>query len=114
MILKKLNKESYNYFSIPAVVNLSGAMNENYESFMKQFLRPLKVSGLPSAYALLKLSMYMAENSDLCGAAKIAEIAESFKADKDMHEIAEENSIKLNWLCSNFREVLEKTKINPN
>lgn len=114
LILKKINKETYNYYSLPAMVNLSDALNENYGEFIGQFSRPFEIRNLPSAYALLKLSVYMARNLDFCNAAETARLSAAFKAGNSIEVTAERNYNKLKWLCSNFNRILSKTKIITN
>ena len=55
-IINKLNDSTYNYNSIPVMINLSQRLKINYEEFIREFNKTFIVDNLESSYAAFKLS----------------------------------------------------------
>ncbi len=111
LILRELNERSYNYHSIPSIINLSAAFEENYRVFLKQFDKTLIVSDEYSAYAVYSLSEYALKNSDFVRARRLAALAVRYKADKNFLYIANEQFNKSDWL---YRNILLKSNFIKN
>lgn len=111
-ILKELNKKSYNYSSIPLMIDLSYSLEENYNSFLSFFKNDFEAKDEISSYTLLKLSEYMLKNSDIKNARKIAGFARRYKADKNLLRLTEENYNKTEWLLKNAQSILGQTKFD--
>jgi len=102
LILRQLNSKSYNYNSIPSVINLSEVLEENYNVFLKQFDKTLIVNSEASAYAVYKLSEYALKNLDYMRARRLAALSTRYKAEKNFSYIAQEQLKKSDWFYKNF------------
>ncbi|MBZ0201258.1 MAG: hypothetical protein K8H86_15400, partial [Ignavibacteriaceae bacterium] len=99
------------YYSIPSVIDLSAALEENYHLFLKQFNKTLIVNDKASAYAVYCLSEYALKNFDFVRARKLAALAMRYKADKNFLYITTEQFNKSDWL---YRNVLLKNNFIKN
>src|SRR5690606_25641089 len=98
-ILKKLNKSSYIYSSFPVMTDLSKVLDEDYSLFVKRFDKTMFINNFESAYAVFKLSEFMAEKMDYNRARKMAALSLRYKDYKS--HLFEENYKKLNWFYHN-------------
>lgn len=101
LILRQLNLKSYNYHSIPSVINLSEALEENYHVFLKQFDKTLIVNDEASAYAVYRLSEYAMKHLDYMRARRLAALSLRYKAEKKFSYIVMEQLKKSDWMYKN-------------
>ncbi|MBK9099661.1 MAG: hypothetical protein IPM14_16440 [bacterium] len=113
-ILKELNSKSYNYSSIPLMIDLSISLEESYESFLSFFKNDLVVKDDISSYSVLKLSEYMLKNSDIKNARKMAGFARRYKLNDNLLKLTEENYKKTEWFFRNSESTLEQTTFGLN
>jgi len=106
-LLKDLNKKSYNYSSIPVMINISEALDEDYSVFTKQFDKTMFINNFQAAYAAYKLSQYMAENLDFNRARRMAALSLRFK-DYNYNKLFNENYRKMNWFYHNYKKISEQ------
>ncbi|HZW39057.1 MAG TPA: hypothetical protein VFF33_07160 [Ignavibacteriaceae bacterium] len=109
LILRDLNKKSYNYISFKYLINLSKALNEDYDYFLSSFDKVFDVTDYNSSYALMLLSEYMVENFDLIRARKAAALSLRYHYDAELNILLKENYRKLNWLLNN-KQIAENLK----
>ena len=113
-ILKELNLQSYDYSSIPLMIELSRSLKEDYHLFIKIFENNLYVKDEISSYAVLKLSEYMSQNFDYVRARKMAGFALRYRSNVDLLKLTEENSKKSEWFFKNAERILSETKFELN
>ncbi len=107
-IVKEINKEEYAYFSFPVLIELSGALEEDYNSFIRNFDKTLLVMDEESSFAVYKLSDYFAANLDFTRARKMAALALRFNENEEFSKILHEHFNRTNWLFRNGNAYLEK------
>jgi len=113
-ILKVLNSKSYNYYSIPLMIDLSASLEEDYHEFLQNFENDLEVKDELSSYAIYKLSEYMLKNFDYLNARKIAGLALRYKGNSNLLKLTEENYKKTEWFFRNAEKILAETKFELN
>jgi hypothetical protein len=113
-ILKVLNSKSYNYYSIPLMIDLSASLEEDYHEFLQNFENDLEVKDELSSYAIYKLSEYMLKNFDYLNARKIAGLALRYKGNSNLLKLTEENYKKTEWFFKNAENILAETKFELN
>jgi hypothetical protein len=111
-ILKELNKKSYIYSSFPVMINLSKTLDEDYSTFVKQFDKTMFINNFLAAYGTYCLSEYMAENSDLNRARKMAALSLRYTKNLNLNHLLEENNKKMNWLYQNSGNLMHKINFN--
>jgi len=108
-LLKELNIYSYNYSSIPLMIDLSQSLGEDYQKFKSHFVHDIEVKDEISSYAVYKLSEYMLQNFDFVNARKMAGISLRYKGNANLLKLIEENYSKTIWFFKNSEEVLSET-----
>ncbi|MDP4193971.1 MAG: hypothetical protein Q8940_02925 [Bacteroidota bacterium] len=96
-LLKKLNSDSVFTASIPAMINLSEKLNENYQDFVNFIKNRLSAYSLTSSYAALKMSKYALKKRDFENARIFALTALNYQQNKDFTEMLNENLKQVNW-----------------
>ncbi len=105
-ILLNLNRDAYNYSSIPVLIDLAQVIGVEYNKFIKNFNKVFTIDNVESSYALFKLSQYMLENGDYTGSRKMAALSLRFK-DKNPFIISlQQNFEKANWFSLNADKIL--------
>ena len=98
LILNELNKDTYVYYSFPAITELSRNLKENYYIFISQFKRTIAVDDYRSSYAVYKLSQFMLENLDFKRARKMAAMSSRYSGDISFTKLQNENYKKCTWM----------------
>ncbi len=101
LILKKVNEKSTNYYAIPALINLAGSVDKEYQLFLKQFSGKIVVDDYESSFAMYRLSNFMMQNFDFYRARKMAAFSLRYKSDKNFYEILNDNYNAVNWIYKN-------------
>ncbi len=109
-VLKELNSKSYNYSSIPLMIDLSTSLEENYQAFLQNFENDLVVKDELSSYAIYKLSEYMLKNFDYNNARKMAGFSLRYKGDANLLKLTEEHYKKTEWFFRNAENILAETR----
>ncbi len=113
-ILKELNLKTYNYASIPLMIDLSESLEENYHAFLSNFENNLEVKDELSSYAVYELSKYMLKNFDYAKARKMAGLALRYKGNFNLQKLTDENSKKTEWFIKNAEHILQETNFKLN
>ena len=108
-LLKELNLKSYNYSSIPLMIDLSQSLDEDYQIFKSHFVNDIEVKDETSSYAVYKLSEYMLQNFDFVNARKMAGISLRYKGNQNLLRLTEENFDKSIWFFKNADVILSET-----
>jgi hypothetical protein len=103
---------SYNFNTFPVLIELSKAINEDYNLFLKQFNKTIHVNDYASSHGVYKLSIYMAENLDFSRARKMAALSLRYKSDLNFHKILTSNMEKINWFYYNSEKISTIIHIN--
>ncbi len=106
LIINRLNKDSFNYFSFPVMIDLAQSLDESYDLFLNIFNKNLSADSYQASFALYRLSDYMTAHLDFIRARKIAALSMRFDKDKNLNFILRENFDKVNWLYVNGNELL--------
>jgi len=114
VILKNLNSKTYDYSSIPIMIDLSNSLEENYHDFLLNFQNILEVKDEISSYAVYKISEYMQENFDYINARKMAGFALRYKDDANILILTEEHYKKTEWFLRNAQITLDETNFELN
>ncbi len=101
VIVTGMNEKSYNYFSIPVLIDLAGSLGESYNLFLKLFNKTITVNSYPVSFAVYRLSVYLLSHLDFMRARKMAALAMRFDNDKNFNFILRENFKKADWLYEN-------------
>lgn len=105
-VLKKMNKQDYNYYSFPILINLSKRLGEDYNEFLKIFDKSFLVENTFRSYALFKFSEYMFENLDFINARKTAALAFRFASEDYEKQILSNYFEEVNWVINNSQSLL--------
>jgi len=114
MILKELNADTYNYSSIPFMIELSKTLEESYNSFLTYFKNNFEVKDEISCYAVFKLSEYMLSHADYLNARKLAGLTLRYKDNPNLFNLVNEHYNKTEWFVKNADRVLSETKYEMN
>lgn len=106
-IIKEINKEEYAYFSFPVLIELSEALEEDFDSFIRNFDKTLLVTDEESSFGVHKLSGYFAANLDFTRARKMSALSLRYNKDESFYLILNENFNRMNWLFRNGNNYLE-------
>jgi len=110
-ILQKLNRRSYNYWSIPIMIYLSELLGEGYDVFLEKLDKKFRVKNYSSSYAAFLISKYMLANNDFVNAKKMAGLSLRYKSNINFNIILQEQFSKTRWFLSNGESLLNKIKI---
>jgi hypothetical protein len=113
-ILKELNSKSYNYSSIPLMIDLSSSLGEDYNAFLLNFENNLEVKDELSSYAVYKISEYMLKNFDYINARKMAGFSLRYKGDANLLKLIEEHYKKTEWFFRYAENTLAETRFELN
>jgi len=113
-VLKELNLKSYNYYSIPMMIDLSASLEEDYHAFLQNFENDLEVKDELSSYAVYKISEYMLNNFDYVNARKMAGLALRYKGNANLLKLTEEHYKKTEWFFRNYENILTETRFELN
>lgn len=113
-ILKELNSKSYDYSSIPLMIDLSNSLEEDYKVFLQNFVNHLEVKDELNSYAVYKISEYMLKNLDYTNARKMAGFALRYKANANLLKLTEEHYKKTEWFFRNAERILDETNFDLN
>ncbi len=108
IILSQLDSTGFNYYALPAAINLWEMLHGEYSIFVKNYYSDFKVNDYAGSYAMFKLSQYMVEKLDFKRAQKIAALAINYSGDKNFDEILANNYEIIEWLNSNASRVLSE------
>ncbi len=106
LIVTGLNKDIYNYYSFPVMIDLAQSLGESYDLFLSLFNKTLTADNYQSSFALYRLSVYMASHLDFSRARKMAALSMRYDKDKNFNFILKENFDKTSWLYENGNELL--------
>jgi hypothetical protein len=110
LIVTRLNKDKYNYYSLPVMIDLAQSLGEGYNLFLSLFNKNLAADNYQSSFALYRLSVYMTAHLDFIRARKIAALSVRYDKDKNLNFVLKENFEKINWLYDNGNEILSSIK----
>lgn len=110
--LLKLNEENYEYNSLPALIDLSLALNKNYTKVKKSLNKTFIVDDIESSYAAFKLSEYMMLKGDYINARKYAALCLRYREYNPFYFVMQQNFAKANWFYFNAVKELSKMKLN--
>jgi len=110
-VLQKLNGRSYNYWSVPVMINLSRLVDESYEVFLQKFNKNFVVDNYPGSYAAFVSSKYMLVNNDFVNANNMARRSLRYISDKNFKNILDEQYKKTRWFLKNGELFLKNIKI---
>lgn len=110
-VLQKLNGRSYNYWSVPVMINLSRLVDESYEVFLQKFNKNFVVDNYPGSYAAFVSSKYMLVNNDFVNANNMARRSLRYISDKNFKNILDEQYRKTRWFLKNGELFLKNIKI---
>jgi hypothetical protein len=113
-ILKDLNSKTYNYASIPLMIDLSTSLEEYYQAFLQNYENDLEVKDELSGYAVYKISEYMLKNFDYINARKMAGFSLRYKGDINLLKLTEEHYKKTEWFFRNAENILAETRFGLN
>jgi hypothetical protein len=113
-VLKELNLKSYNYSSIPLMIDLSASLEEDFQAFLQNFENDLEVKDELSSYAVYKISEYMLKNFDYNNARKMAGFSIRYKVDANLLKLTEEHYKKTEWFFRNAENILTETRFELN
>jgi hypothetical protein len=113
-ILKETNIKSYNYSSIPLMIDLSTSLEEDYNRFLTIFKKDLEVRDEVSSYAVFKLSEHMMKNLDFANARKMAGFSLRYKENENLLKLTEENYKKCDWFFRNSQLIIDQTNFELN
>ena len=113
-MLKELNSKSYNYSSIPLMIDLSVSLDEGYHAFLQNFKNHLEVKDELSSYTVYKLSEYMLKNFDYVNARKMAGFALRYKDNVNLLKLTEEHYKKTEWFLKNAKRIIDETNFELN
>lgn len=108
----QLNDSSYNYSSIPVLLNLFERNGLKYSESKKYFDKTFIVNGLESSYAAFKLSEYLLKNGDYLNARKYSALSLRYKNHNPYYFVMKENLKKATWFNNNYIEVLNRIKFS--
>ena len=106
-LLIELNKNQYDYNSLPIIVDILISQKANYRTSLSIFNKTFIVDNLESSYAAFKLSEYMLTNRDYINARKYAALSLRFKDKNLFYASMEDNFEKANWLLLNVKDDTE-------
>ncbi len=109
LIVTGMNKDSYDYFSLPVLIDLAGALGENYNLFLGLFDKTIMVDNYPESFAVYRLSVYLLAHLDFSRARKMAALSMRYNNDKNFNFILRENFNKADWLYVNGNRILSST-----
>ncbi len=110
IIVTEMNRESYDFFSIPVLIDLAGSLGENYNLFLEQFNKTITVDSYPVSFAVYRLSIYLLSHLDFTRARKMAALSMRYDIDKNFNFILQENFNKAEWLYENGNRILSSIK----
>ncbi len=113
MILKREYEKRKSYNFIPAMIELSRRLEEDYSLFISQFIMQLTSESYESSFAYYKLSQYMMENLDFKNARKMASLSLRFKEDRTFTDRMLRNNSNIKWLQTNSMSILESANAFP-
>ncbi len=106
LIITGLNKNTYNYYSIPVMIDLAHSLGESYDLFLNLFNQTITVDSYQSSFAVYRLSVYLLSNLDFKKARKMAALSMRYIKDKNFNFILRENFDKTEWLYEHGNEIL--------
>ncbi|MBN1639434.1 MAG: hypothetical protein JW866_10730, partial [Ignavibacteriales bacterium] len=110
-ILRNLNKDDIFYFSIPAMVDLSGQLNESTEHLFNFFDGKIKVKDYLSSYAAFYLSKYAMKESKYDAALFYANEALKYYSNESFNEVLNYNLNKAKWFVYNSEKIRKDLKV---
>ncbi len=106
LIITGLNNKTYDYFSIPVMIDLAHSLGESYELFLEMFNQTIVVNSYQSSFAVYRLSIYLLAHLDFTRARKMAALSMRYDKDKNFNFILRENFKKTDWLYENGNRIL--------
>ncbi len=106
LIVTRMNQETYDYFSIPVLIDLAASLGENYNLFLDLFNKTIVVDSYPAGFAVYRLSVYLLSQLDFTRARKMAALSMRYDNDKNFNFILKENFHKADWLYENGNRIL--------
>ena len=110
LILKNINENRYNYYSIPVILELASSLNINVNLIKKIFSRSLDTKNFQEVYSIYKISEYLFEHLEINSALKLADLAVKNNHNWDYDSIFKENYNKINWSYSNYNYIFNNIK----
>ena len=110
-ILLKLNEKSYNYNTLPILIDLSKVLKESYSIFLDGLDNNITVDDFASSYTSFLLSKYMLDNYDFDASRKMAGLSMRYNSDINFNSIKKEQFEKAGWFHKNADKLLSKFEI---
>jgi len=104
-LLTELNDSTYNYNSIPILINLFQSQNVNYNNSLSVFNKTFIVDNLESSYAAFRLSKYMLANFDFVNGRKYAALSLRYKEENPFYLVMKENYEMANSFFINNKKI---------
>jgi tetratricopeptide (TPR) repeat protein len=104
-LLSNINRIRTRYEMIPAMINLSNALEENYKNFISRFKRRVLVNNFTSSNAVYQLSKHATINSDYLTALGFARLTLNININKNVNSCYQRNYDKINWLINSGEKV---------
>ena len=106
-ILKKYNSDSYDYASIPVLIDLAVSLNIPYNDVLKLFDKTIDVNDVFSSYSSYYISEYMMQHLDYKRARKLSALALRYNSGDGMHLFLRSHFLKSEWIYYNSDRVLK-------
>jgi hypothetical protein len=110
VILKKYNSDSYDYASLPVIIDLAVSLHIPYREFIKIFDKTIFVNDVFSSYGTYYLSEYMMEHLDYERARKLAALALRYNSGDKINLFLRSHFLKSEWIFYNSEAVLKNTE----
>jgi hypothetical protein len=110
-LLRKINDKSYNYWTIPVIINLSNRLDEDYDLFLKELNNNFIVNDYSSSYAAYALSEFMLLKFDFANARKMAALSLRYNASENFKLLLNAQYDKTQWFLQNGNDILKNLQI---
>jgi len=104
-MLVELNDSSYNYNSIPIILDLLESQKVNYDKSISIFNKTFIVDNLESSYSAFKLSKYMLANLDFENGRKYAALSLRYKNENPFYTAMKANYNMANYFYINIKNI---------
>jgi len=110
VILQKYNSDTYDYASVPVMIDLAVSLNIQYNEVLKIFNKTISVNDIFSSYASYYLSEYMMEHLDYNRARKLSSLALRYNRGDRLNLFLRSHFLKSEWIYYNADSILKNTR----
>ena len=111
VILKKYNSDSYDFASIPVLIDLANSLKIPYKEFLRIFDKNIIVNDIYSSYACYYFSEYLMEHSDYANARKVAALSLRFNSGDEIHLFLRSHLLKSEWMNYHSDSILKNLSV---